>query len=102
MRRATGGSCALAIGRLDAAPWLFFLDDMWYSITPPINWSTFAVAAQYQDGHGNISQPACDDIAIEGMPPPPATTTPTPTATATQTPILDPLPPTHTPIPTPT
>ena len=81
MRQSVGGSCATATSNLANRPWRPFMDLMLFSISPPINWSTFAVAAQYRDDHGNVSAVYCDDIAVEGMPPTP--TTPTPTITAT-------------------
>ncbi|MFN8498674.1 MAG: hypothetical protein U0641_12550 [Anaerolineae bacterium] len=98
--RVVAAWCPLAAQLIPGEPWQPFVNSMTYTITPPINWSSFDLAAQFQDNHGNVSPIYCADIAVEGMPPLPATATPTPTAT--QTPILDPLPPTHTATPTAT
>ncbi|MFN8473763.1 MAG: hypothetical protein U0822_16355 [Anaerolineae bacterium] len=116
--RIVAAWCPLATLFIPGEPWQPFVNSMTYTIVPPINWSSFDLAAQYQDNHGNVSPVYCADIAVEGMPAP-WTATPTPTETAildptapvpptptvtitpTQTPILDPLPPTHTPTVTP-
>ena len=81
MRVVYGYSCRDALNRLVYEPWMAFVAHLDFFLRPPINWSTFAVGAQFQDNHGNVSPAYCDDIAVEGMPPTP--TTPTPTITAT-------------------
>lgn len=60
--------CATEAEMLDAA-WEPLVAEKIYTVTVPINFSSFDVSAQYRDALGNLSRVACADLIIEGMPP---------------------------------
>jgi hypothetical protein len=71
MRRKAGMHC-FSEAELTDATWEPFK----VSVTEPftitaINWVGHYLSVQYRDGLGNLSEVACDDISVEGMPAPP-------------------------------
>lgn len=71
MRIKAGGTCQPEKIDLSGAAWEPFAPVKTYPFTAPINWVGFTIAVQYRDERGNLSQIACDDISVEGMPPQP-------------------------------
>ena len=69
VRTFTARKCANE-GEMNQATWEPFVPEKTYTITVPINFSSFDVSAQYRDTQGNLSRIICADIAVEGMPPP--------------------------------
>jgi hypothetical protein len=70
MRRKAGMRCYSEAELVDAA-WEPFRA----SVTEPftitaINWVGHYLSVQYRDSLGNLSNVACDDISVEGMPAP--------------------------------
>jgi hypothetical protein len=53
---------------MDGITWEPFSTQKTFTFTPPINWVTVYVNAQFRDSQGTESPVYCDDIAVEGMP----------------------------------
>ena len=66
MRTRLGGECRFA--SIDGSAWEPFSTQKTFTFTPPINWVTIGVAAQFRDSIGTESPLYCDDIDVEGMP----------------------------------
>jgi CSLREA domain-containing protein len=78
--RILSGSREFTPAEMEAASWEPFSSQKAFSITIPLNWSSFYVYVQYRDSNGNLSPITSDDISVEGQPiEPPPTPTPIPT-----------------------
>lgn len=70
MRVATYGARKCSSEQeLASLPWEAFAGEKFYTLTIPINFSSFDVSVQYRDAQGNLSRIVCGDLVIEGMPP---------------------------------
>jgi hypothetical protein len=70
MRVATfGGRICADEKELASSPWQPLVAEKFYTITIPINFSSFDASVQYRDDKGNLSRIICGDLVIEGMPP---------------------------------
>jgi hypothetical protein len=84
--RILSGDHEFSAAEMETAPWEPFSSQKTFSISIPLNGSTFYVYVQYRDSNGNLSPITFDDISVISYPLEP---TPIPSPTPTPTPLVD-------------